>query len=191
MIKSIRFLRDYRCFKVGERFDFKPGINLLVGDQGCGKSSLLGLIRRYGNKDGEARKTVDIESLPIPMMCFDFEHDNPRTQKDFYQGSPRLILASRFQSHGETTTLILKALTESRKPTLYVMDEPDTSLSVRSCRVLVRSMRIAEDNGHQIIAAVHSLMVISAVPGRLVLSLEHRRWMSAKDFIEAHMKEVI
>jgi recombinational DNA repair ATPase RecF len=43
MLTKIEFQRDYRCFKAGDCFDLKPGLNLLVGDQGSGKSSLLGV----------------------------------------------------------------------------------------------------------------------------------------------------
>lgn len=37
MLKTIIFKKDHRCFKEGETFNFRPGVNLLVGDQDTGK----------------------------------------------------------------------------------------------------------------------------------------------------------
>lgn len=46
MLRSVTILKDVRgCLKKGETFTFRPGLNLLVGDQGTGKTSLLSLIR--------------------------------------------------------------------------------------------------------------------------------------------------
>jgi len=48
-IKSIKITQDVFPFTSEDLFEFKPGINLLTGDQGCGKSTLLRMIR-YSNK---------------------------------------------------------------------------------------------------------------------------------------------
>lgn len=48
-IKSIKITQDVFPFTSGNLFEFRPGINLLTGDQGCGKSTLLRMIR-YSNK---------------------------------------------------------------------------------------------------------------------------------------------
>ena len=86
MIRALTFTKDWRCFRAGNRFDFRPGVNLLVGDQGCGKSSLIQAIhiggctgRNFGS-DKEMRKCVQIEASPVKMYKFDFEKDNPRIQ---------------------------------------------------------------------------------------------------------------
>lgn len=48
-IKSLTILEDWRSFKSGFKIIFHPGINLIVGDQGTGKSSLLHLISEEKN----------------------------------------------------------------------------------------------------------------------------------------------
>jgi len=54
---KITVIKDFRCFKEGEVFDFgniskKPmGFVTIVGENGCGKSSLLQALRGYKNDD--------------------------------------------------------------------------------------------------------------------------------------------
>lgn len=43
----LRYLVDLDNFKNGTEYEFKPGVNIIVGENGCGKSTLLNLIKRY------------------------------------------------------------------------------------------------------------------------------------------------
>lgn len=43
----IEYLSDLRTFKNGKTFEFKRGVNIIVGKNGCGKTTLLNLIRKY------------------------------------------------------------------------------------------------------------------------------------------------
>jgi energy-coupling factor transporter ATP-binding protein EcfA2 len=43
----ISYLKDIKRFKNGTKFEFKPGINIIVGPNGCGKTTLMKLIERY------------------------------------------------------------------------------------------------------------------------------------------------
>ena len=80
MLESISFTQDWRCFKTGEEFIFRPDVNLLVGDQGCGKSSLLTAIRRGGIQDMSVSdpdklkdSVVEVIATECQSYTFDFE----------------------------------------------------------------------------------------------------------------------
>lgn len=187
MITSMIFTTDWRCFAEGERFHFYPGVNLLVGDQACGKSSLLAEIRNCGSKlkhGDRARRekraaTLTFEGGETQSLAFDFEKDNFRT-KGYFDGNTGFHVASMFSSHGEGNKLLLKTLDKVENSVLF-LDEPDMALSIRSAHAMAQLFERVAGRGNQILAAVHNPVVIQHF--EQVLSLEHRRWLPSKDFI--------
>jgi len=187
MIHSIEFIEDWRCFKIGERFEFRPGVNLLVGDQGCGKSSLLQAIQAAGSKEDVCnralKKKIKVSCEVCRCYMFDFEEDNPRT-KSYFGDNIHFQVASKFSSHGECNLAMLHALEEAAD-CLVMMDEPDAALSIRSCGVLTRQFRGVASRNSQVIAAVHNPAVIQQFEE--VFSIEHRKWMTSAEFVAAHL----
>lgn len=43
----IDYLPELKAFKDGSVFEFKKGVNIIVGKNGCGKTTLMNLIRKY------------------------------------------------------------------------------------------------------------------------------------------------
>ena len=74
MIKSITFKKDFRCFVKGDKFDFRSGINVLVGDQGSGKSTLIELIRSKleSNKFDSSDSSYRAKSIVLFNKIDDF-----------------------------------------------------------------------------------------------------------------------
>lgn len=139
MITKITFLQNYRSFKTNDQFEFISGINLLVGDQGVGKSSLLNLIKNY-NKYKDI-VVIDCNKL-IKTASLDFEKDNVRI-KDRIIGNTKFTIASNFSSHEECNNAILN----------------NTALSIRSICKLVEKLKKVS-NSKQIIASVHNPYLI-------------------------------
>lgn len=186
MLHGVKFIKEHRCFKKDEDIRFRPGVNLLVGEQGTGKSTLLGRIIADG-KSGQKPEYLLVDAGLIPMMAMDFERDNPRGKGYFNDNmSMAAQISCYYMSHGQMNNGILSAL-EKEENTLFLMDEPDMALSIRSCNKLVKRLKIAESKGCQVLAAVHNPIIIGAFPE--VFSLEHRKWMSSKDFIDEHMRD--
>ena len=187
LLSEVCFREDYRCFAAGQVLRFEPGVNLLVGEQGCGKSTLISLLRdRVGNKFAAelSHRVMDVVMQPCYVRWLDFERDNPRTQAEIGLHDA-LLIGSMSVSHGQTMLAMLNGLArildEAPGRTLLLLDEPDMALSIRSVHHLATLLKHAATDGHQVIAAVHNPIVIASQPN--VLSLEEGEWMSSERFI--------
>lgn len=188
MLQLLRYEKPFRCFKKGDTIVFEPGVNLLVGDQGCGKSSLLLSIDRL------RQGSTDIAILATEgTQCtyHDFERDNPRTASGFNPDGFDWQVQSLFSSHGQSVNVMLRSLTAAKQKLTMLLDEPDMALSVRSVRNLVTIFRELAAAGHQVIAAVHNPFLLWSF--NRVYSLEHRQWMGSVAFINGHwpIKELV
>jgi predicted ATPase len=183
MLKSLTFTEDWRCFKEFDVFEFRPGVNLLVGDQGCGKSSLLETIKDAGPTCTCDRAVVLAEGR-CKSYFFDFEKGNPRTLS-YFADDIGGQMAMRFSSHRQANMALIKGL-DAAAECIVMVDEPDSALSIRSCMKLVAKLKSLEQRSAQVIAAVHSPIVIQAFDE--VFSLEHRRWMPSSEFMGLHLE---
>lgn len=191
-IEKIGFVKhDFRCFKQNDMFDFKPGINLIVGDQGCGKSSLFYSILNY-EKSGIAMKYnpeygyrfIDTE-LMNPRLDSSFKaHKEFDTVTEYQQAEidavkTRLVYGLKEKSHGEVILPLI--LSSNEKDVTYFIDEPEAGLSLKSQYKILKHFKEISKHS-QLIIATHSLVLINSVDE--VLSLEHKKWMSSKEFIK-------
>lgn len=175
--------------------NFRHGVNLIVGDQGSGKSSLYQGICVHGMKKPKSiqlpRKEevpfiLDYRDEPLPVFAFDFEKDNYRTKARF-DDDIAFHVGTFWKSHGEMVLAMIADVEGIDKPAIVIMDEPDMALSIRSCRRLVRAFQHIEDLGGQVIATAHNPVLIEGF--ETVYSLEHGEWMTGKDFIKTQIDE--
>lgn len=188
MIKLVKFTKDYRCFAKGDTFTMRPGVNLIVGDQGCGKSTFLNQIAVHVGAKGTGGRedAVIVEvSATIRPAYFDFERHNPRTQPSFdceYGYDTRFQLGALRSSHGEVANALIREYGKVPANACTLLDEPDAALSPRSAYALVERLKAMAASGAQVIAAVHNPILIQSQ--EWVLSLEHRRWMRCSEFMD-------
>jgi len=195
MLEAIHFLKPWRCFKGDEVIPFRAGVNLLVGDQGCGKSSLFQAIQVLGMKKPGSFHLPQKDSVPAildyrgessPVFAFDFEQDNFRI-KSFFNGAMTFHIGAMFHSHGEMVMAMINMWLKIDKAMIVLVDEPDMALSIRSCYKLVRAFKHLAELGGQVIATAHNPVVIGGFDE--VYSLEHQRWMPSSQFIETQFIE--
>lgn len=180
MIASVKFKDDYACFAKGHKFEIKP-ITLLVGDQGCGKSTMLDILKSIAR--GSKQFTVKhAGKKQTKVMGLDLEKDNPRTSSADPNNSKSMLygMSVRYQSHGEVLLPILK-LIESQSDALILLDEPETSLSLRSQYMMIEVFRKAMERNNQLVLATHNTVFMQAFDGNL-LSLEHGRYVTLGEF---------
>jgi len=195
MLNLVCVLKPWRCFTGGEVIQFRPGVNLLVGNQGTGKSSLLEAIQIRGMKKPKSLHLPAADSVPViidfqgdavPVFAFDFERDNYRT-KSFFEDDITFHIGAMRSSHGEMVLAMLQGLEIVDKKLLVLFDEPDMALSIKSCRRLVRCFNHVADLGGQVIATAHNPIVIASYEH--VYSVEHGKWIGGKEYIDLQMAE--
>jgi len=183
MLTKIEFKYDYRCFKKCESIKFNQ-LTLLVGDQGCGKSTVFQCLNKHAYDTKNSHIIVECKDQ-MNMRSFDFEQDSPRVTEPGLHDSSDVFttkIMQRFLSHGQSINTILSGMNEFDKGSLILLDEPDMALSIRSIYKLIDIFKSRLADGCQIISTCHNPLLISAF--HEVMSLEHRKWMTSKEFIE-------
>ena len=179
MLNKIEFVKDWRKFKAGETYTFNPGINFLVGDQGTGKSSLIEQVAKPKRIADQGMANVYGDGSLRYMNCEYRSHDNPyrKNGRGIYGATDYAELTS---SHGEVIKAMIKTIERLPKNELVIIDEPETALSIRSQIWFLNHLKAQP---HQFLIATHSPILMHGA--KLVLSLEHKKWMKPQEFIES------
>lgn len=176
MLRSIRFKQPFRMFKQGELIQFQTDQpNLLVGDQGTGKTTLIEIL----GDPMRFREEVEIDSDPIDVLSFSAEFDNAR-QIDRDTATGRL---EELETRGEIAMRHYESLIDEAG-VLWLLDEPETGLSIRSCYRLRELILTAIVKRCQVVAAVNSPILIKGVSQ--VFNLDNHRWVDSNTFIDSH-----
>jgi predicted ATPase len=169
---------------VTEGLQLDPGVTLLVGENGSGKSTIVEAIAMaYGLSPEGGTRNAHLSSRPTEsplsgaltlqrgvgtgrwgfflraetMHGWYTHHEQFATQRD-----PRF----HEMSHGESFLAVLASRFDS--PGFYCLDEPEAALSFSSTLALMATLqRIADDKG-QVLCATHS-PVLAALPGATIL----------------------
>jgi predicted ATPase len=177
-----------------EGLDLSPGVTILIGQNGSGKSTVVeALAAAWGRRIGAFRsdwvqkaaaqpsaEDSDLnESLRLqytrggPNGGLFLRAERLHAQADWFSAGGRWsqrmggvnVLA---RSHGEGFLEILAAMVA--EPGLYILDEPESALSFDSCLILLTLMTDMVAAGSQIVLATHS-PVLAALPGAHLLQL--------------------
>jgi len=193
-IKRITLLENHHGnLTQGLEIDCKE-LNLIVGDQGCGKSSLLHLLRDNGhiNNTKFLQFASTENAVGVDMFYFDAEKDNPRMADVQNYSNPLgqsvgigvgAALGARFMSHGECLQEFTVNGIGRLKDCIAFFDEPESAMSLRNQYELIKSIDTAINSNTQLFIATHCLPLIESVDE--VYSMEHCGWMSSKDFIDS------
>lgn len=154
---KITITKDFRCFKAGEVFDFGNiskavlGFATIVGENGCGKSSLLQALRGYKNDaptkslhetDFKAlAQNITVEHDYEKIFFFDAVKDNGNDFMVSFDAVEYLEsggFANRHLSHGQSSLSNIARFVQKHETkivpnkTLLVFDEMDNGLSLKN-----------------------------------------------------------
>lgn len=164
--------------------ELAPGVTLLVGENGTGKSTLVeavamafGLSPEGGSRHSR-HSTRPTESDLWKWIVLERAAGAPRwgfflraeTMHGFYsyleEHSGRFDPNFHELSHGESFLEILRTRFDS--PGLYCLDEPEAALSFSAQIALIATLHEMAQGGAQILCATHSPL-LAALPGATIL----------------------
>jgi predicted ATPase len=173
---------------LAEGLEFAPGLTVLVGENGSGKSTFVemlaeacGLNRQGGSigaqlfttRESEravgARFSVDRTPTAGARWSYFLRAETMHQFYTYLEDNPGAGQERFHQlSHGEGFLEILRTRVNQRG--FYLMDEPDSPLSFTSCLGLAALLHDLAEAGSQIVVATHS-PIVAAIPGATILEL--------------------
>lgn len=177
MLESFNLTKEFRKISPFS-FTFKPDFNVIVGENGSGKSSFLHLITNL-----EENKDVCIAKYKSSdFIFFDTEKQNPRVRDIQHLGaSYGFALHSRFVSHGQAMLSVLQH-PKNLKDSVLIVDEPEAGLSLSNQKKVFDDFKSLTKNNCQVIITTHSYVMIKHA--KEVFDMETKTWMSSEDFLK-------
>jgi predicted ATPase len=186
--------------EVGLHFE-KP-LTFFVGENGSGKSTLVEAIAQAfgidtrGGHGGRKYATNDEPNELGSMIVLRPPLGDRRRIRSFFLRVETALGVLEFMSesgvsgygdrhaaevsHGESFLQVIEGRFEG--PGLYLLDEPESALSFRSCLALMATLHDLAGTGSQIICSTHSPL-LTALPGATILELSESG-IVRKDWLE-------
>lgn len=189
-VDKIELLEEYRGIKPFS-IDLKEGLNVIVGENGSGKSSICNLIDKHRSEISYDRevsskylKLYKNENEKFEIDVLDTEKMNPRIQGCF-NGDISFQVSSMYSSHGQTAIPLLFKYTQ-KNDMFLVLDEPEAGISIKS-QVLIAYYLNKNTTNSQTVIMTHSIPIISSV--KEVFSLDEKKWISSFIYLNENLSK--
>jgi predicted ATPase len=168
------------------RLDLDPGVTFLIGENGTGKSTLIEAIAvaaGYNAEGGTRNFRFSTRATESPLGRHLRLVRNPGRPRDgfFLRAEASYNVATEIdnlgvaasyggrslheRSHGESFLDVV--MNRFGPHGLYLMDEPEAALSVRSCMALIARMHDLVAQGAQFVVATHSPVLLAVPDARI------------------------
>lgn len=177
LLKQAILLKEFRGIQPFT-IDFKNRLTVIVGENGCGKSSFFTLL----TDSSYHKDMIKVDTVPgLKFVFFDTEKHNPRIKHQFGKNAMYEAL-SRFHSHGEAMLPIIRAAKDFNDK-LILIDEPEAGISLKNQKKILTVFRETVRKNCQIIIITHSYFLIKNV--KEVFDMETKTWMTSKAYLQS------
>ncbi|WP_415913287.1 AAA family ATPase [Neptuniibacter sp. QD37_11] len=166
---------------------FTPGVNVIVGNNGSGKSTIYDLLS--DRTSGEKRECLDLETqgLGFTVCRMKMQEQGLATDMQLANGAQFMSGAmARFESHGENLWRSLELCTEFKDGSVIIIDEPEQALDFKNLLKL-RDNLLANKHRLQFIIATHNPILMLAADN--IISMDKDQTYAEK-VIKAYRKEL-
>lgn len=158
MLMRVNIIDPSYLSRIGkEQIDFESGVNILVGSNGSGKSSLFTAIADEV-QNGSSKVARLIRDPNAKYHWYSGETATVKLAASDTSGSSS-DLTKRHASHGQGLTAYLDALSNIETGSVVFLDEPETALDFFAVEALCQT--IASKKGVQWIIATHSPLIFT------------------------------
>lgn len=182
---------DYKkIFEKGQRFAPKKGLTVMVGENGCGKSTLIKEFSEHnGGFSNEEKSKRDMWGKKVDILLLDFEKLNKTIKynpfgrsEDFKKAFFGNITRSE-ESHGERLMDILSLAFDEKvlEYELLILDEPEQGMSLGNQYMYLKLFQKLSEK-IDIILVTHSKVMIENISE--VFDVETMSYVPSKEYLE-------
>lgn len=195
LLNRIEFKKDFRTFKKGDLISFYDRLTVIVGDNGTGKSTLIGAIRNLFDNKWTMSHCSSFDNIltneknkDIKIGYFDVSLDLHTINPEIDFSNFEVYKKCRMSSSGEGSTLQMKEfLFIHADKSLIIIDEPERGLSLKRQKHISGLIKehMSKNPEQQIIITTHSETLMDLSLNGELLSLNHNlSYIKKKQYID-------
>ena len=172
MIHSLAIISPDMQQRIGQQnITFAPGINIIVGSNGTGKSSLINLITEITSGSSENGRLIWDPTVPVHT------YNAEQATKDRTNDTATFGV---HDSHGQALRRYLSVIEKLENPSIVILDEPETALDYFAVEELCRA--ISKKKQIQFIISTHHPLMMT-LSGANFINLDRVNKNYAKDVL--------